>query len=116
MNPGSFDRRIRIEYMQVTQETDYGTQVPTWLPLCQLAANIKEELPSKGEVVANGLKIARRTARIRTRYVSGITSDMRVVLLDRDNRLLQILTQPVELGRKAGLEFMVVDYTTQAAA
>lgn len=112
MNIGSLDRRIRIESKTTTQDASYGTEVITWGTYKTLWANVQEVLPSKGESQAQGIRIAERPARVRTRYTTGITSDMRVIYLDRDDRVMKILTPPVELGRKDGLEFMVADYST----
>jgi head-tail adaptor len=116
MNPGRLDRRIRIEAPTVTKEAIYGSPSISWAPFATLSANIQEVLPSQAEHNVQGLRIAARRARVRTRYVADITSDMRVVYLDRGNRLMKILTPPVELGRREGLEFMVADYSTQGDA
>ena len=50
------------------------------------------------------------------RYVPGINSAMRVIYLDRSDRVMKIIAQPVELGRKFGLEFMAADFTTTGEA
>ena len=47
------------------------------------------------------------------RYRSDITSDMRLVHLSRGNRLMKIISPPVELGRRQGLELMAADYSTE---
>lgn len=110
-------RKIRIEAPPTGQDTGYGTPTGAWTTFATLWAEVQEVLPSKGESIAEGIRIAQRPARIRTRsYVDGITSDMRVVLLDRGDRLLKILTPPVELGRRAGLEFMAADFSTAGNA
>lgn len=114
MRLGPLDRRIRIEQKSVTQDASYGTEVITWVTFAAVVhANIQEVLPSKGESQADGIRIAERPARVRTRYLGGVTSDMRIVYLDRGNRVMKIATQPVELGRKQGLEFVASDFSTQ---
>lgn len=112
MDFGPFDRRIRIEQQGTTTDAVYGPQPGSWTTFATLWANVQEMLPSRGERVAEGIRIAERPARVRTRYVEGITSAMRVVYLDRSNRVMKILTPPVELGRKDGLEFMVADFSS----
>ena len=116
MKLGTLDRRIRIETKTVTRDETTGTPVDTWATYATLWANVQEVLPSKGESASNDIRIAERPARVRTRYVSGITAEMRVVYLDRANRAMKILTPPVELGRKIGLEFMVADFSTSGSA
>jgi len=116
MQIGLLDRRIRIESKVVTQDVDYGTEVVTWTPFKTVWASVLEVLPSKGENQAQGIRIAERPARVRIRYTTGITSDMRVIYLYRDNRIMKILTPPVEIGRKDFLEFFVADYSTQGDA
>lgn len=112
----SFDRRIRIEQQGTTTDATYGPQPGSWTTFATLWANVQEVLPSRGESIAEGIRIAERPARVRTRYVSGITSAMRVVYLDRGDRVMKIITPPVEIGRKQGLEFFVADYSTAGDA
>lgn len=115
MDIGTLDRRIRIEVNTPTTDANYGTPVASWSTFATLWANVQEVLPSKSEGQSEAIRIAQRPARVRTRYVTGITSDMRVIYLDRSDRVMQILTPPVEMGRKEGLEFMVADYSTAGA-
>ena len=110
------DQRIRIERRQVTTDPDYGTQTTTWVTFATVWAEVQDVLPSKAEAQSNGMQAATRPARIRTRYLAGITTDMRVVCLTRGNRVLQIVSGPAELGRKDGLEFMAETYSTDANA
>lgn len=117
MNIGDLDQRIRIESKQVAVDPDYGTQTITWVTHATVWAQVQDVLPSKSaEAQANGLRISRNPCRIRTRYLAGITTDMRVVLLSRGNQVLQIVAGPAELGRREGLEFMAEDYSTDAQA
>lgn len=113
---GPLDRRIRIEQQGTTTDATYGPQPGSWTTYATLWATVQEALPSRGERLAEGVRIAERPARVRTRYVEGITSAMRIVYLDRGNRVMKILTPPVELGRRQGLEFMAADYSTSGDA
>lgn len=110
------DQRIRIEQRQVITDPDYGTQTITWAPFATVWAEVQDVLPSKAETQANSMQLSHTPARIRTRYLSGVTTDMRVVHLTRGNRVLQIVSGPAELGRKEGLEFMAETYSTDANA
>lgn len=116
MKIGNLNRRIRIEQRSTTQNAVDGSPVATWSTYLTLWAEVQEVLPSKGESQAQGINIAARPARVRCRYVTGITSAMRVIYLDRSDRVMKILAQPVELGTKQGLEFIVADFTTSGNA
>jgi head-tail adaptor len=116
MKAGTLDRRIRIEAKTVTQDPDYGTETIAWATFATVWANVQEVLPSKSESQAEGIRIAERPARVRMRYLAGITSDMRVVWLDRDNRVLKIIAGPAELGRREGIELMCAEYSTAGEA
>ena len=116
MRIGKLDRRVRIEQRSTTQDTAYGSPVASWSEVATVWASVEELLPSRGESQADGIRIAERPARVRMRYVPGITSAMRVIYLDRSDRVLKIIAQPVELGRKFGLEFMAADFTTTGEA
>lgn len=110
------DRRVRIEYKATTQDSTYGRPVITWTTLTTTWANVQDALPSRGESQPNEIRLAERPARVRMRYDSRITSDMRLVYVDRSDRLMKIITQPAELGRKEGIEFMVSEYSTSGDA
>lgn len=111
-NLGPLDRRIRIEQPTVTRDADYGSPTATWTTYGTFWASVQEVLPSRGESNAQDISIAERPARVRMRYVSGITAKMRCVYLDRSDRVMRILAVPVEIGRREGLEFMVADFST----
>lgn len=116
MKIGKLDRQLRIEQRSATQDNDYGTRVDTWAEYVTLWAQVQEVLPSKGETQAMEIRIAERPARVRCRYVPGITADMRCVDLTRSSRVMKIISAPVELGNQDGLEFMVADYSTAGSA
>src|SRR3546814_9150042 len=64
-------------------------------------------LPSRGEKLADGINVASRPARVRMRFRTDVTPDMRFVI---DGRVMQIIAGPAELGHREGLEFMVEEY------
>lgn len=104
------DTLITFEAKSSAQDATYGTLTNTWQPHAQEYAEVQDVLPSRAESAGDGIVIQRRPARIRTRYRSDITSDMRVVV---DGRTMEIVGGPVELGRRDGLEFVCQDWTTQ---
>ena len=106
---GTLDRRITIQQRTVTEDPVYGTPVETWGDLATVWANVQDVLPSRSETIAEGLSVARRPCRIRIRYRSDVTSDMRVKY---GSRMLRIITMPAEIGRRDGLEFMAEELTT----
>lgn len=117
MRAGQLDRRITLEVKTATVDPDYGTETITWTVFSsRIAAQVQDVLPSKSESAANGIAMATRPARIRTRYLAGITSDMRVVVHGTTDRLMQIIAGPAELGRREGIELMAVEYSTQGGA
>ncbi len=116
MNLGPLDRRIRIERPTVTKDATYGSPTVAWSTFATVWASVEEIMPSRGESNSNGLRIGERAERIRARYLAGVSSDMRVVYLDRANRLMKITTQAVELGRKDGIEFMTAEFTSSGDA
>ncbi len=117
MQIGKLDQRIRIERPQVVTDADYGPQSgTTWVEYVTVWAQVQDVIPSKGEEQGAGMRVGVGRSRIRTRYLNGITSDMRVVQIHRGNRLLQIVTPPAELGRKDGLEFMAENFSSKASA
>lgn len=116
MNAGTLDRRIRIDNKSVTVDADYGTETVTWATFATVWANVQDVLPSKAESQGQGIRIAERPTRIRIRYMAGITSAMRIVLIDRADRVLQIVSGPAELGRREGIELIAENYSTAGVA
>lgn len=115
MDLGPLDQRILVERKTTTKDPDYGTEVVTpWVEVATLWASMQDVLPSKAEEAGDGIRVLTRPCRIRTRYVTGITSDMRLTWLER-SRVMQIVSGPAELGRKEGLEFMAQEYSTVGA-
>ena len=112
MNIGALNRRITIQEKSVTYDADYGTEIVTWVTHATVWANVQDALPSKDESSANDIRINTGRTRIRIRYLSTVTSDMRIKLTDRSNKILQIVGGPAELGQRDGMEIMAESYTT----
>jgi SPP1 family predicted phage head-tail adaptor len=113
MLAGKLDRRITIQRKTVVQDASYGTESVTWTTFAaRIAAQVQDILPSRAETMHQDLRIASRPARVRIRYLAGITADMRVVVHDAADRTLQIIAGPAELGRRDGIELMCQEYTS----
>ena len=112
---GKYGRLVRIERRVVAIDPEYGTQTESWEPLGAAISrvNIQDVLPSRGENQYNGIDIAMRPARVRMRWRTDIDSSMRVVYLDRGNRIMEIISQPAEIGTREAIEFMVQEYSTR---
>lgn len=116
MKAGQLDRRISIEAKTSTVDSEYGTGTVTWTAFAsRIPAQVQDVLPSKSESTVDGIVIAVRPARVRIRYMSGITSDMRLIVHGTTDRLMQIIAGPAEFGRRESIELMVAEYSTQGA-
>ena len=107
------DTRIRIERKVVTADALYGTETVTWTEFATVWAEVQDVLPSRAERLADSIVIANRPARIRMRHLAGIAPDMRVII---DDRTLQIVSGPAELGRREGIELIVEQHSSEGAA
>ena len=107
MDPGILDRQIIIE-RPVPDTSIEGAGSGTWEPVMRVWAQVQDALPSRAERLESGINVSSRPARVRMHYRPGITADMRFVMGDR---VMEIVAGPAELGRRDGLEFMVVDYS-----
>lgn len=114
------DSRIRIERPVADTSLD-GAGSGNWVFVCEVAAEVQDMLPSRGERLADGINVATRPARVRIRYRADITAAMRILVghyVEGDDgepvwhtdRTAQIITVPAELGRREALEFMVEDF------
>lgn len=115
MNTGQLDRRITIMAPITTVDPVYGPQEATWENLVErVPAQVWDDLPGQSESVSNGLRMADRPARVRIRYMRGLTSAMRIVIHsdDEPDRVCEISGGPAEIGRREWIEFTVKTYTS----
>jgi len=103
------DRRIGIERPTITKDS-YGAVVTTWALLATVWAEVVDELPSRSEAVEQGLATAKNRTRIRFRYRSDVTSDMRVTIRGATDRIFNIIGGPAEIGRHEYCEVMCEEY------
>lgn len=116
MRGSQLDRRITLQVsIPVDDGSGYGTTTPGWVTFGtpRMPAQIQDGLPSKSESASNGIRIGTFGARIRIRYLAGVTSDMRLLVHGQNDRLMRIVGGPAEIGRREWLEFMVEEYSTQ---
>lgn len=112
MRAGQLDRRISIEAPSVI-DGEYGPQPGPWVAFAaRLPAQVQDMLPSKSESVQQGLRIAVQPARVRIRYLAGITSDMRVVVHGATDRMYQITAGPAEIDRRRSLEMVITEFSS----
>jgi head-tail adaptor len=111
------DKRIRLQRkVPVAGLKSAGKE--QWETVATVWAQLQDNLPSRAERSIDGLNVSARPAKLRMDYRSGITADMRVQLLRRENgdyaveRTMEIVAGPAELGRRDGLEMTVQDYST----
>ncbi len=116
IQPGRLNRRIQIERPVPDTSLD-GAGSGTWAAVgSPVWAEVQDQLPSRGERLADGINVAARPARVRMRYRGDVTSDMRLVLLRKVDaayvaeRIMQIVSGPATLGNREGLEMMAEDY------
>lgn len=110
MDAGTLDRRVTILTRSETADPVYGTEAVTWTALATVWANVRDMVPSRGERIADGIQIANRPCRVRMRYRADVTSAMRLQI---GSRQLRIITQPAELGRREGIEFIAEELTSE---
>ena len=103
---GRLNRRVRIE-RPVPDDSLDGAGSGSWAPVAETWAEVQDVLPSRGEAsVALGTTMT-RPARVRMRYRTDITGDMRIVSGERE---MHIISGPVEMRFREGLEMMVAEY------
>jgi SPP1 family predicted phage head-tail adaptor len=105
------DQRIRFESRGTKEDPVYGTQPGDWTPVATVWAEVEEMLPAKAEKIA-GIHSESRPVKIRCRWRSDVTSAMRVILVDRGNRVLKITSGPSEIPRRRFIEMMAEQWST----
>ena len=108
MNARRFNRQLRVE-RPIADDSFDGAGSGEWTLVGEPWAEVQDMLPSRGERVTGGINMASRPARVRMRYRTDITPDMRFVM---GERVMQIVSGPAVVGNREALEFMVEDYST----
>ena len=107
---GSLDRRVTILQRINIRFERTGTDKASWVPLATVWANVQDVLPSRADRFAEVVDIARRPCRVRIRWRTDVKDTMLIVIRDVEYR---IISGPVELGRRLGLEMLVEEYSTE---
>ena len=110
---GDLNRRITFQAKGAATGGFMGAGQREWEPVATVWAQVIEMLPSRGERLVGELNIAQRPSRIRIRYRTDITADMRIIY---GTRTMEIMAPPVELGRREGLEIMAQDFSSAGNA
>jgi head-tail adaptor len=111
MNIGKLDRYVRVEQKTVTNDPDFGSEVITWSKYLTAWAKVEDILTNNQENTRSDLRLLTRPCKVVMRYNAGINATMRLVMLDRDNRILQIVTKPAEIGRREAIEFTCEEFS-----
>lgn len=123
MRSRAFNRQITIEKRQTTQNSQYGTEVNTWVPLSaqpgsptiavRFWAEVQDFLPSRSEAVTQGIQVARNQTRLRMRYRDDVDSTMRVIVHGDADVYYSIVGGPAEIaGRKGAMEMVLERYSS----
>jgi head-tail adaptor len=108
---GKLDRYIRVEQKHVQHDTDYGSEEITWKTYRETWASVQDVTGRNQESTMSDLRLLKRPCKVQMRYDPNIDATMRIIMLDRNNRVLQIVTAPAEIGRKDAIEFMAEEYS-----
>lgn len=110
MQIGKLDRYIRIEKKSVTNDPEYGSEVVVWETYKECWAQVTDITTRMQESTVSDLRLMKRPCKVLMRYDPNVNATMRLVMIDRDSRILQIVTKPAEIGRREAIEFTAEDY------
>ena len=110
MRIGGLDRYVLVEQKITTNDPDLGAETVSWVEYKKAWASIMDITTRSQESTNSDLRQLKQPCRIKMRYDKNINSNMRIVVLDDDERILQIVSQPAELGRREAIEFMAENY------
>lgn len=113
IDPGKFRERIQLLARTVVQEPVFGTEAVTWPVAATVDAEVQDVLPSRSESAGEGITLSRQPARIRMRYRTDISSEMRLMVR---GQMMQIVAGPAVLGNRHYLELMAEAVSTLGEA
>lgn len=110
---GQLDRRITIQRPTTVEDPEFGPVPGPWADVfVRVPAQVWDTLPGNAERNGQAINMAERPARVRIRYLRGITSDMRVIVHNETDTIHQISAGPAEIGRREWMEFTVKEFTS----
>jgi len=110
---GQFDRRITIQRPTVVEDPEYGPQPGPWETVfARVPAQVWDTLPGNAERNGQAIDMSEKPARVRIRYLRGISSDMRVIVHNEVDTIHQISAGPAEIGRREWLEFTIKEFSS----
>lgn len=116
MRAGALDRRITLRAPADIDDPLYGPQPGGWRTFLErIPAQVLDDLPSRTETTEGTMRMSGHPARVRIRYVDGVTSDMQMLLhrrRDEPDRVYEITSTPAEIGRREWLEFTVKEFSS----
>jgi head-tail adaptor len=121
VRPSASKRDTLITFQAQTSAQDERTGAkgaPGWTNLASDPtewAEVQDFLPSRGEVIAEGITLANKPCRVRCLYRADINSTMRILIDGRPGHY-NIVRGPIELGRHDGLEFICERPSTEGRA
>jgi head-tail adaptor len=109
MRIAKLDRYVRIEQKSVVKDPDYGSEEITWVTYKNAWASILDITTKMQESTNSDLRQLKQPTRVQMRYDATIDVTMRLVVVDT-GRILNIVSQPAEIGRREAIEFMAENY------
>lgn len=113
--PFKCDEKVTIQRMKVDRDPDYGTPIPgaeNWeIVLDRYWANVQDELPSRAESTQNGLRVGTQVTRLRMQGAGAVTGEMRAILHNRGDRVMQIIAGPALMNDRTHYEFKLEAYS-----
>lgn len=109
MNIGTLDKYVEVQVTATTKDPDYGSDITVWVKRNNAWASIQDITTRQQESTNSDLRQLKQPTRVRMRYDAGINVTMRIVVIET-GRILEIVSQPAELGRRDGIEFMAENY------
>ena len=105
------DEKVTIEHLVGTKDPVYGTDIQSWVPLLvRYWANVQDALPSRSEQAGNGVRVSARPARLRMQGAGAVTTEMRAVMHNRGDLVMQIIAGPALLNDRVHYEFQLEAY------
>lgn len=112
LNLGALRHKCLIERKSVTQDSQFGTEIVTWVTVAETRCSIEDVPPSRAETVANNLAASSQRSIVQMRFRTDVDSSMRFTVNRPASVTYQIIAGPAEIGIREGVEFSVERYTS----
>jgi len=105
------DDYVLVQYPAGSTDPDYGAEIITWTDYGYAWADISDISTRNQERITEVMRSLQQPCKVVMRYDANIKAHYRIVVKTQNDRVIEFISAPVELGRREAMEFIGETYS-----